>query len=160
MVSTVVLHFLINSTIKTSWVRRGRDRMVVIFRTTYVGNAYHHWSCEFESWIRARCTTLCDKVCQGLDTGRWFSPGPSVSSTNKTDSHDIAEILLKVALNTIINVGLFLIDICVNCVTYCLLWYCFKFTKVTVFNYLTITFFFHDLSQKLSETMIFSNLPM
>jgi hypothetical protein len=28
----------------------------------------------------------------------WFSP---VSSTNKTDHHDITEILLKVALNTI-----------------------------------------------------------
>ena len=36
-------------------------------------------------------------------TGRWFSPGTSVSSTNKTDHHDtcITEILLKVALNTI-----------------------------------------------------------
>jgi hypothetical protein len=34
-------------------------------------------------------------------TGQWFSPGTSVSSTNKTDRHDIAEILLKVALNTI-----------------------------------------------------------
>ena len=45
--------------------------------------------------IRARCTTLCDKVCQWLVTGRWFSPGPPVSSTNKT------EILLKGALNTI-----------------------------------------------------------
>jgi len=32
---------------------------------------------------------------------RWFSPGPRVSSTNKTDLHDITEILLKVALNTI-----------------------------------------------------------
>jgi hypothetical protein len=31
-------------------------------------------------------------------TGLWFSP---VSSTNKTYRHDIAEILLKVALNTI-----------------------------------------------------------
>jgi hypothetical protein len=30
-----------------------------------------------------------------------FSPGPPVSSTNKTDSHVITEILLKVALNTI-----------------------------------------------------------
>ena len=28
-------------------------------------------------------------------------PGPPVSSTNKTDRHDITEILLKVALNTI-----------------------------------------------------------
>jgi hypothetical protein len=27
---------------------------------------------------------------------RWFSPGPPVSSTNKTDRHDITEILLKV----------------------------------------------------------------
>ena len=25
--------------------------------------------------------------------GQWFSPGPPVSSTNKTDSHDITEIL-------------------------------------------------------------------
>ena len=33
--------------------------------------------------------------------GRWFSPGPPVSSTNKTDRHDMTEILLKVAFNTI-----------------------------------------------------------
>ena len=32
---------------------------------------------------------------------RWLSPGIPVSSTNKTDRHDITEILLKVALNTI-----------------------------------------------------------
>ena len=30
-----------------------------------------------------------------------FSPGTLVSSTNKTDRHDIAEIFLIVALNTI-----------------------------------------------------------
>jgi len=40
-------------------------------------------------------------VCQWLATGRWFSPGSPVSSTNKTDHHDIIEILLKVALSTI-----------------------------------------------------------
>jgi len=34
-------------------------------------------------------------------TGWWFSSDTPVSSTNKTDRHDIAEILLKVALNTI-----------------------------------------------------------
>ena len=34
-------------------------------------------------------------------TGRWFSPGPLVSSTNKTDCHDITEIVLKMALSTI-----------------------------------------------------------
>jgi len=47
--------------------------------------------------IKAMCTTLCDKVCQRLAAGRWFSP---VSSTNKTDRHDITELLLKVALST------------------------------------------------------------
>jgi hypothetical protein len=34
-------------------------------------------------------------------TGRWFTPGTPVSSTNKTDSDYITEILLKVGLNTI-----------------------------------------------------------
>jgi len=29
--------------------RRGRDRMVVGFTTTYAIGAYHHWCCEFES---------------------------------------------------------------------------------------------------------------
>ena len=43
-------------------------------------------------------TTLCDKLCQWLAAGWFFFP---VSSTNKTDHHDITEILLKVALNTI-----------------------------------------------------------
>jgi hypothetical protein len=34
-------------------------------------------------------------------TDLWFSLGTLVSSTNKTDHHDITEILLKVAVNTI-----------------------------------------------------------
>jgi hypothetical protein len=34
--------------------------------------------------------------------GWWFSLGTLVSSTNKTDHHDITEKLLKVALNTIV----------------------------------------------------------
>jgi hypothetical protein len=36
-----------------------------------------------------------------MDHGLWFSPGTPASSTTKTGRHDIAEILLKVALNTI-----------------------------------------------------------
>jgi hypothetical protein len=40
-------------------------------------------------------------------TGQWFSTGTRVSSTNKTDRDDIAEILLKVVLNTI-NLNLIL----------------------------------------------------
>ena len=46
--------------------------------------------------------TVCDQVCQWLAINRCFSPGIPVSSINKTDRHDIAEILLKVTLNTII----------------------------------------------------------
>ena len=44
-------------------------------------------------------TQLCDKVCKWLAAGRWYCP----VSINKTDGHvhDITEILLKVALNTI-----------------------------------------------------------
>ena len=81
------------------------------------------WSWSYGSWIYnylcnqcqspltlliriplMRCilnTTLCDKVCQWLAAGQWFSPGTPVSSTNKTDHHDITEILLKVVWNTI-----------------------------------------------------------
>jgi hypothetical protein len=50
------------------------------------------------------CTGLAaasDKVYQLLAHGRWFSPGAPASSTTKTGRHDIAEILLKVALSTI-----------------------------------------------------------
>ena len=63
------------------------------------------------AWVRARhcklqkgCTRLTaasDKVYQLLAHGRWFSPGTPVSSTTKTGHHDIAEILLNVALSTI-----------------------------------------------------------
>jgi hypothetical protein len=55
-------------------------------------------------------TTLCDKVCQWLAAGQWFSLGTPVSSTNKTDHHDINEILLKVVLTiitlTLLNIHL------------------------------------------------------
>jgi hypothetical protein len=64
-------------------------------------------------WVRAqlcklqkRCTRLAarsDKVYQFLAQGWWFSPGTPASSTTKTGRHDIAEILLKVALNTKIH---------------------------------------------------------
>ena len=63
------------------------------------------------AWVRAqlvnykkRCTQLAtasDKVFQLLAYGRWFSPVTIASSANKTGCHDIDEILLKMALNTI-----------------------------------------------------------
>ena len=62
--------------------------MVVGFITTCAISAYR---CMLESgsWRGVFDTTLCDQVCQ------------LVSSTNKANRHDITEILLKVALNTI-----------------------------------------------------------
>ena len=55
--------------------RRGDDSMVVGFTTTYAISAY----------------------LQHYVIGRWFSPRTPVSST-KTDRHDIAKILFKIAL--------------------------------------------------------------
>ena len=65
---------------------------------------YHQTGCcvlESRSWRGVLDTTFCDKTCQWLAAGRLFSPGTPVFSTNKTYRHDITEILLKVALNTI-----------------------------------------------------------
>jgi hypothetical protein len=63
------------------------------------------------TWVRARLCKLqkgltplaaaSDKVYQLLANGLWFSPGTPASSTINTGRHDIAEILLRVALNTI-----------------------------------------------------------
>ena len=58
-----------------------------------------NWLCK----LQKGCTRLAagsDKVYQLLAHGRWFSPGTPDSSTTKTGRHDIAEILLKLALNT------------------------------------------------------------
>ena len=62
----------------------------------------------YTAWVRVRlcrlqkgCTRLAaasDKAYQLLAHDRWFSPGTPTSSTTKTGHHDIAEILLKVAL--------------------------------------------------------------
>jgi hypothetical protein len=51
-----------------------------------------------KGWTRLAAAS--DKAYQLLAHGRWFSPDTPASSTTKTDRHDIAEILLKVALNT------------------------------------------------------------
>ena len=67
--------------------------------------------------LQKGCTRLArasDKDYQLLAHGRWFSPGTPASSTIKTGRHDIAEILLKVALNTknqSINQSIFFCDL-------------------------------------------------
>ena len=55
-------------------------------------------------YYKKGCTQLAvasDTDYQLLAHGRWFSPGTPASSTTNTGRHDIAEILIKVALNTI-----------------------------------------------------------
>ena len=52
-------------------------------------------------WVVLNTTLCCDKVCQWLAEGVWFSMGTPVSSINKTDCHNITEILLKVVFNTL-----------------------------------------------------------
>ena len=53
--------------------------------------------------LQKGCTRLAaasEIVYQLFVHGRWFSPGTPASPTTKTGRHEIAEILLKVALNT------------------------------------------------------------
>ena len=77
--------------------RRGRDHMVVGFTTTYTIIAYHYWCCQFESRSGRGVQHYVIKFVSDL---RQVQISP-VSSTNKTDRHDITEIVLKEALNTI-----------------------------------------------------------
>jgi hypothetical protein len=63
--------------------------------------AYHQYGVGSRPALQKGCTRLAaisDKVYQLLAHGRWIFPA---SSTTKTGRHDIAEILLKVALSTI-----------------------------------------------------------
>jgi hypothetical protein len=70
--------------------------------------AYLLWSlalCKNDGFVNYKkgCTRLAaasDKVYQLLARGQWFSLGTPASSTTKTGRHEIAEILLKVVLNT------------------------------------------------------------
>ena len=64
---------------------------VQIFSNVIMFNIYY---LDYSNKIAA----ACDKVYQLLAHGRWFSLGTPASSTTKTGRHDIAEILLKVAL--------------------------------------------------------------
>jgi hypothetical protein len=56
------------------------------------------WLCKLQKGC-TRLTAASNKVYHG----RWFSPGTPASSTTKTGRHDIVEILLKVALNHVVE---------------------------------------------------------
>ena len=68
IISLEIIHvlFIVMSLHSTIRGRRGCNRTLVGFTTTYAISAYHHLSYEFEyqSWRGVPDTTLCDKVCQ------------------------------------------------------------------------------------------------
>ena len=85
--------------------------------------------------LQKGCTRLAsasDKVCQLLAHGQWFSPGTPASSTTKTGHHDIAEILLKVALSAInqikSNLGGFVYIVLCN---WCISWVTVTLTHIS-----------------------------
>jgi hypothetical protein len=76
--------------------------MVVGFTTTYAISAYHHQRCEFKNRsgeVYSIQYYVIKFVSDLLQVGGLLST--PISSNNKTDRHYIAEILLKVVLNTI-----------------------------------------------------------
>jgi hypothetical protein len=72
-----------------------------------------HFFCNLQSRVRTHAVLVIDlyellgnptpQVIK-LAHGRWFFPCTPTSSTTKTGRRDIAEILLKVALNTKIQI--------------------------------------------------------
>ena len=77
--------------------------MVVGFTTKYAISAYHHLSYELEyrSGEAYSIKHYVIKFVSDLRQVGGFLLGTPVSSTNKTYHHDIIEIFMKVALNTI-----------------------------------------------------------
>jgi len=65
----------------------------------------------------------------------WFSPGTPVSSTSKTDHHDITEILLKVAFN-ILTITHIKLSIIINnfCTLSCSVLHVFEVLKLNLKN--------------------------
>ena len=70
-----------------------------IYNYLYATSVYYHWCCEFESQSGRGVQHYVIKFISDLLQVGGFSPNSPVSSTNKTDHHDLTEILLKVALN-------------------------------------------------------------
>ena len=84
---------------------RCRDRKVVEFTTTYAKSVYHHYHCELESIsFSDEVYSIQHYVIKFVNDLRWSSFFLRVlrfPPAIKFTGHDITEILLKVALNTI-----------------------------------------------------------
>jgi hypothetical protein len=140
-----IAHFLdsgsfhLNSLFTTGRLRIARriysNQSNPTIQTNCIGiSVYHH---QRGDWIRLMPvvldTTLCDSARQWLAVGRCFSQIASVGSTNKTDCHDITEILLKLALNAITLILISLLAYRLTCsfciitllIVNCILPYCY-----------------------------------
>ena len=72
---------------------------IILFQSTTTGlYTFRDYPTFFYKKGCTRLAAANDKVYQLHAHGRWFSPGTPASSTIKTGCHDMAEILLKVAL--------------------------------------------------------------
>ena len=85
----------------SQFVESDRDHMVVGFTTTYAISAYHHWCCEFESRSARGVQHYVIKFVGDLQQIGGFLRVIRFPPPIKTDRHDITQILLKVAVNTI-----------------------------------------------------------
>jgi hypothetical protein len=71
-----------------------RDEISTLYRGPSIDASYQVSVHVAEGFQRRRLK--CEKLTDDDATDGWFSPGVLVSSTNKTDCHNITEILLKV----------------------------------------------------------------
>jgi hypothetical protein len=95
---------IVYTNIVPGWLNELDTNVVGLPNNSYKSITNTAWVCTLLCKLQKGCTWLeatSDKAYQLLTHGQWFSPGFPASSTTKTGHHDIAEILLKVALNTI-----------------------------------------------------------
>ena len=85
------------------------------------------------SFGMARSTTLCDQVCQWFATGWCFSPCSPVSSTNKTDRHNMTEILLNTIKPNQANQNILIHFTCFWSIKPCDNWFYFNSRKCNVY---------------------------
>jgi hypothetical protein len=83
------------------WNLEFSDFLLVIYTQSYINSQTPPYSWNTGN-VGFKRQSINLSTSQWLAAGGWFSPGTPVSSTNKTDRHDISEILLKVALNTMV----------------------------------------------------------
>ena len=129
-------HFFRNDCTKSGSLRFSQFSGCWLILSVYIIMSFDfiQWLSPLKLWVWTTLMARCMYSIQHyvikfvsdvqLVDGFRFSPGTLVSSTNKTDHHDITEILLKVVLNTIsLTVQIFCrIEViahkCMNCNNY------------------------------------------